>query len=70
MNCRYTDKNGEFFSLSVLFETRHQAELMRMNCNEDPELLYRGAMSILSGDINYLADAWAGDVEDDGEENR
>ncbi len=70
MNCRYTDKNGEFFSLSVLFETRHQAELMRMNCNEDPELLYRGVMSILSGDINYLADAWAGDVEDDGEENR
>ena len=70
MKCRYTDKNGEFFSLSVLFETRHQAELMRMNCNEDPELLYRGVMSILSGDINYLADAWAGDVEDDGEENR
>ena len=66
--CRYTDKNGEFFSLSVLFETRHQAELMRMNCNEDPELLYRGVLSILSGDINYLADAWAGDVEYDGEE--
>ena len=66
--CRFTDKNGEFFSLSVLFETRHQAELMKYNCGEDPELLYRGVLSILSGDINYLADAWAGDVEYDGEE--
>ena len=41
---------------------------MKYNCGEDPELLYRGVLSILSGDINYLADAWAGDVEYDGEE--
>ncbi len=69
LGCSFTDKTGEFFSLSLLLDTRHQAELMRYNCSENPELLYRGVLSILSGDINYLADAWADDG-DDGEEEK
>ena len=70
LSCKFTDKTGEFFSLSLLLDTRHQAELMRYNCSENPELLYRGVLSILSGDINYLADAWADDGDDEEEEKK
>lgn len=70
--CRLTagfrDGEGEFFSMALLLDTRHQAELMKKNCDENPELLYRSILGVLSGDLNYLADAWASD-DCESEEN-
>lgn len=63
LNCRAQDAGGVFMQVSLLLDTRHQAELMKQNCDENPELLYRGILGVLSGDINYLADAWADDEE-------
>lgn len=67
LNCTFRDGEGEFFSLSLLLDTRHQAELMKKNGDENPELLYRSILGVLSGDLNYLADAWASDDYSDEE---
>lgn len=63
--CSAKDTGGEFLHISVLLDTRRQAELMKHYCDEHPELIYRGLLGILSGDIDYLADAWADGGEED-----
>ena len=34
-------------------------EIMKNNFDNSPELVYRGLLGVLSGYINYLADAWS-----------
>ena len=48
---------------SVVVETQRQAELMKYNFDDRAELVYRGILSLLSGDMNYLADSWMSDDE-------
>ena len=68
--CAAKDGDGEFMNVSLVLDTRHQAELMQENCRDNPELLYRSILGVLSGDINYLAEGWSGgecDTEDENE---
>lgn len=67
--CTARDIGGEFMNVSLVLETRHQAELMRQNYEENPELLYRGILGVLSGDINYLAEGWENDEQDTEDED-
>ena len=45
-------------NVSLSFDSQHTAETMKNNFDRSPELVYRGLLGVLSGDINYLADAW------------
>lgn len=60
-NGRYTvsvsikNRTGRVMSASVTAEDEQSAENMRRNFDEKPELVYRGLLSLLSGDVNYLA---------------
>lgn len=67
LNCSAKDEKGEFLKLSLSLDTRRQAELMKKNFDENPELVYRTILGVLSGDINYLADAWIDDENADGD---
>ncbi len=59
------DKEQEFMNISLSFDSQHTAEAMKSSFDRSPELVYRGLLGILSGDINYLADAWnSGPVEE------
>ena len=49
------NKSGQVMSASVAAENEETAEKMRRNFDEKPELVYKGILSLLSGDVNYLA---------------
>ena len=49
------NKSGKVMEASVAVENGQTAEKMRRNFEEKPELVYKGLLSLLSGDVNYLA---------------
>lgn len=59
VDCECRDKGGVYMRTSVVVDTRRQAELMKYQFDDKAELVYRGIMSLLSGDVNYLADSWS-----------
>lgn len=63
LKCECRDSEGVFMQTCVVVETKRQAELMKYNFDDRAELVYRGILSLLSGDMNYLADSWASDAE-------
>ncbi len=63
LECECRDSEGTLMQTSVVVETQRQAELMKYNFDDRAELVYRGILSLLSGDMNYLADSWMSDDE-------
>lgn len=61
LECECRDSGGVFMQTSVTVDTKRQAELMKYNFDDKAELVYRGLLSLLSGDMNYLADSWPAD---------
>lgn len=59
LDCECSDRDGVYMTTSVVLDTKRQAELMKYNFDDKAELVYRGLMSLLSGDVNYLADSWS-----------
>ena len=60
--CSVYDKNGKQMSLELALDSKKQAEAMKANFDEKPEFVYRALLGVMSGDINYLAEAWADGV--------
>lgn len=58
LECECSDKDGVYMTTSVVVATKRQAELMKYNFDDRTELVYRGLLSLLSGDVNYLAQSW------------
>ena len=56
LNCRIFDKEKTLFSADVYVTDRKYAEKMQFNFEERAEIIYRGALSLLSGDVNYIFD--------------
>ncbi len=65
LECECSDRDGVYMSTSVVLDNKRQAELMKYNFDDKSELVYKGLLSLLSGDMNYLAGAWD---ENDGAE--
>ena len=63
LECECSDRDGVYMTTSVVLDTKRQAELMKYNFDDKNELVYKGLMSLLSGDINYLADSWESEDE-------
>ncbi len=61
LDCECRDRDGVFMTTSVVLDTKRQAELMKYNFDDKSELIYKGLLSLLSGDVNYLANAWQDD---------
>lgn len=48
------DNHEEMMHITTILEDRNQVERMRYNFNDKPEVVYRGMLALLSGEVNYL----------------
>lgn len=54
MHCIVIDHHEEILHLTVVLDNETQVEKMRYNFMNKPEVVYRGMMALLSGEVNYL----------------
>lgn len=52
--CLITEKDKEVLKTSVVVESTTQLERIRLNFYDKPEVVYRGIMAVLTGEVNYL----------------
>ena len=67
LECVWKNRDGVYMQTSAVLPTKREAELMKYNFDDRAEFVYKGILSLLSGDMNYLADSWSAD-EDDGKD--
>lgn len=54
VTCSIKDKNGVLMDLTVRADSEYQMRRMRDNYSERPEVVFRGVVALLLGDVNYL----------------
>lgn len=54
IHCSIRDKDGVALKLSVRADSKYQLERMLTNFDERPEVIFRGIVALMSGDVNYL----------------
>ena len=59
LDCVWRNHEGIYMQTSVVVPTRREAELLKYHFDDRAEFVYKGIMSLLSGDMNYLAESWA-----------
>ncbi len=52
--CIITEKDKEVLKVSTALESSTQLERIRRNFYDKPEVVYRGIMAVLTGEVNYL----------------
>ncbi len=52
--CSIRDPKGTMMQLELRVDSRRQLEQILHNYAERPEYVYRGVLSLLSGDVNYI----------------
>ncbi len=55
--CSIVDKEKTIFSTEVFVTEKAYADKLKLNFEENAEIIYRGTMSLLSGDVNFIFDA-------------
>lgn len=54
VNCAISDKDGVAMNLTVRADSKYQLDRMLENFDERPEVIFRGIVALMSGDVNYL----------------
>jgi len=54
VTCSIKDKNGVIMDLTVRADSEYQLRRMLNNYAERPEVVFRGVVALLQGDVNYL----------------
>lgn len=54
ITCIIWEHKEEILRLSVVLDNRTQFERMKINFYDKPEIVYRGILALLSGEVNYL----------------
>lgn len=54
VNCSIKDKKGIIMDLTVRADSDYQLQRMLSNYSERPEVVFRGVVALLCGDVNYL----------------
>ena len=52
--CSFTEKKVCIFSQTLIVDTENRASRMRDNFYERPEVIYRGVIALMAGNVNYL----------------
>lgn len=52
--CEVIEGGCAIMHIELVIDTKYQLDKMEYNFNERPEIIYRGVISLLTGDINYL----------------
>ncbi len=53
-HCSIKDKNGKVLGVDLRLDDRRQLERITRNFADKPEIIYRGILALLSGDVNYI----------------
>lgn len=53
-SCSIKDKDGEVLAVQLRLDDRRQLEKIQKNFADRPEIIYRGILALLSGDVNYI----------------
>ena len=53
---KLTKKEEEIMNLSLKVDNKKQLDRMEYNVGQRPEVVYRGLMAVLTGEVNYLID--------------
>lgn len=56
LHCGIVDKEKTLLSVEVFLMEKEYAEKLKANFDERAEIIYRGALSLLSGDVNFIFD--------------
>ena len=54
--CSIEDSEKTLLHIEVFLTDAHYAEKLRVNYDERAEIIYKGVLSLLSGDVNFLCD--------------
>ncbi|MDD6095544.1 MAG: DUF4364 family protein [Clostridia bacterium] len=54
INCSIKQKSGVLLDLNIHADSEYQLKRMLDNFSERPEVIFRGIVALLSGDVNYL----------------
>ena len=56
LKCTIVDKTKTLFSVELYVAERAYAEKLKANFEDRAEIIYRGSLSLLSGDVNFIFD--------------
>lgn len=56
LKCNITDSERTLFCTEVFLTERHYAEKLKANFDERAEIIYKGSLALLSGDVNFIFD--------------
>ena len=56
LKCSIVDKKKTLFSVELYLAEKEYAEKLRANFEDRAEIIYRGALSLLSGDVDFIFD--------------
>ena len=56
ITCALTEQNVTLLSITLWADTRARADLMEAQFRRSPENIYRAALALMSGQVNYLFD--------------
>lgn len=56
LDCNIRDNDKTLFDIKVFVTDRNYAEKLKANFDERAEIIFRGALSLLSGDVNFIFD--------------
>ncbi len=56
LNCEIIENHSSLMNIHMVIDSKQQLDKMVENFNERPEIIYRGMVALLTGDINYLID--------------
>lgn len=56
VHCRMLEKNEVIFDATLRVDSRNRAERMRDNFNSRPEVIFRGYIALMAGNVNFLFD--------------
>ena len=54
LTCSIIEERDEIMKVSVFLDNKSQLDKMEYNFENNPEVVYRGVLALLSGEINYL----------------
>ena len=59
LHCSIIDNQKTIFSTQVFVTERAYAEKLKRNFDDRAEIIYRGSLSLLSGDVNFIFEDWS-----------
>ncbi len=56
LDCLFLEKEEQIFKISVVVDTYDRVERMKDNFRDRPDVVYRGVLALLAGNVNFLFD--------------